>query len=176
LAKNPNVSINPKKQSWEGMSEMTGGSPKKALLMMGCPEVPVQMSIALYISHKLTKAGMDVTVAGTDAALKLLKVSDVDKYYVKNVVDLDKCLADIIEKKNDFDFCFAFMHNDAGMTFAATMSAISKAKLFSLVFGKNAEDLANTIEFDCEKIVAKAVHNPTPLKNKIDKAIAELVM
>jgi hypothetical protein len=43
----------------------------KVLLMMGCPEVPIQTSIALYLSHKLTNLGLDVTVAGTDAATKL---------------------------------------------------------------------------------------------------------
>lgn len=154
---------------------MAEDPPKRVLLMMGCPEVPVQMSIAIYLSHKLTVAGLDVTVAGTDAALKLLKVSDVDGYYVKNIVELDVCLADIIEKRRDFDICFAFMHSDAGMAFAATMSAVSTAHLYAIVFGKNAEQLADTIEFNCEKVVAKAVHNPTPLKNKIDKAIAELV-
>jgi hypothetical protein len=154
---------------------MAEDAPKKVLLMMGCPEVPVQMSMVLYLSNKLTKAGLDVTVAGTDAAIKLLKVSDVDRYYVKNSVDLDQCLADIIEKRTDFDICFAFMHSDAGMAFAATMSAISKAKLYAVVFGENSEALSETIEFNCEKIVAKAVHNPTPLKNKVDKVIAELV-
>src|SRR5512137_1327485 len=155
------------------MSQMAENSPKKVLLMMGCPEVPVQMSVILYLSHKLTEGGLDVTVAGTDAATKLLKVSDVDEYYVKRSVDLDQCLADIIEKRIDFDICFAFMHSDAGMAFAATMSAISQAKLYAVVFGKNAEALAETIEFKCEKIVAKAAHNPAPLKNKIDKVIAE---
>jgi hypothetical protein len=154
---------------------MAEDAPKKVLLMMGCPEVPVQMSMVLYLSNKLTKAGLDVTVAGTEAATKLLKVSDVDKYYVKNSVDLDQCLVDIIEKRTDFDICFAFMHGDAGMAFAATMSAISKAKLYAVIFGKNAEALAETIEFNCEKIVAKAVHNPTPLKIKVDKVIAELI-
>jgi hypothetical protein len=154
---------------------MPEDAPKRVLLMMGCPEVPVQMSIALYLSHRLTKAGLDVTVAGTDAALKLLAVSDADGHYVKNVMDLDLCLADIIEKRREFDVCFAFMHNDAGMTFAATMSAISTALLYVVVFGKNAEHLAETIEFKCQKIVAKAVHNPMPLKNKIDRVIEELV-
>jgi hypothetical protein len=157
------------------MSQMDNETPKKVLLMMGCPEVPVQMSMILYLSNKLTKAGMDVTVAGTDAATKLLKVSDADGYYVKKSIDLDQSLADIIEKKTDFDICFAFMHSDAGMAFAATISAISRAKLYAVVFGKNAEPLAETIEFDCVKIVAKAVHNPTPLKNKVDRVIAELV-
>ena len=144
---------------------------KSTLLMMGCPEVPVQMSIVLYLSNELSKAGYDVTVAGTDAALKLLKVSDPDGHYVRKTIDIDQCIAEIVEKKADFDLCFAFMHSDAGMTYAATISAISKAKLYAVIFGKNAESLAETIEFPAEKIVAKAVHNPVPLKNKIDRVI-----
>ncbi len=146
----------------------------KVLLMMGCPEVPIQTSIALYLSHKLNKSGFDVTVAGNDAVIKLLKVSDIDGYYVKKMVNLDKTLEDIIEKRLDFDMCFAFMHNDSGMTFATTMSAISQAKMYSIVFGKNAEALAEAIEFDGEKIVAKDVHNPIRLKNKLDKVMEEL--
>jgi hypothetical protein len=146
----------------------------KVLLMMGCPEVPIQTSIALYLSHKLANSGLDVTVAGTDAATKLLKVSDSDGYYAKKLVDLDKTLEDIIEKRTDFDICFAFMHNDAGMTYAGTMSAISQAKLYSIVFGSHAEELAETIEFDCEKIVSKAVHNPIQLKNKLNKVVEEI--
>ena len=145
---------------------------KTILLMMGCPEVPVQMGMVLYLSNKLIKAGYDVTVAGTDAALKLLKVSDPDEHYVKKTIEIDRCIADIVEKKIDFDCCFAFMHSDAGMTYAATMSAISKAKMYAVVFGNNAEAVAETIDFPSEKIVAKAVHNPIPLKNKIDRVIA----
>ena len=57
----------------------------KVLLMMGCPEVPIQTSIALYLSHKLTQSGFDVTVAGTNAATKLLKISDSDGYYAKKL-------------------------------------------------------------------------------------------
>lgn len=147
----------------------------KVLLMMGCPEVPIQTSIALYLSHKLTNLGFDVTVAGTGAATQLLKVSDSDGYYAKKLANLDNTIEDIIEKRADFDICFAFMHNDAGMTYAATMSAISQGKLYSLVFGRNAEALAETIEFDCEKIVAKDVHNPIRLKNKLDKVVEEIV-
>lgn len=148
---------------------------EKVLLMMGCPEVPIQTSIALYLSHKLTNLGFDVTVAGTDAATKLLKVSDYDSYYAKKLVDLDKTIEDIIEKRVDFDICFAFMHNDAGMTYAATMGAISQARLLSIVFGRHADALAGAIEYDCEKIVANAVHNPIQLKNKLDKVVEEIV-
>ncbi|WP_255336822.1 DUF1890 domain-containing protein [Methanosarcina sp. KYL-1] len=138
---------------------------------MGCPEVPIQTSIALYLSHKLANLGFDVTVAGTGAANQLLKVSDSDGYYVKKLVNLDKTLEDVIENRADFDICFAFMHNDAGMTYAATMSAVSKAKLYSIVFGRNAEALAETIEFDCEMIIEKAAHNPVQLKNRLDKVV-----
>jgi hypothetical protein len=138
---------------------------------MGCPEVPVQMSIAIYLAQKLRKSGYDVTVAGTDAAVKLLKVADFDSYYVQKTVDLDQLIPEIVEKKIDFDLCFAFMHSDAGMTYGATFSAISKAKLYAVVFGKNAEELSKTIDYPAEKIVAKATHNPSPLKNKIDKVI-----
>jgi len=150
---------------------MTG---EKVLLMMGCPEIPIQTSIALYLSHRLTKSGLDVTVAGTDAVIKLLKVSDPDSYYVKKLVSLDKTLEDIIEKRTDFDICFAFMHNDSGMTYAATMEAISQAKLYSVIFGRNAEALAEAIEYDTEKVVAKDVHNPIRLKNKLDKVLEEI--
>jgi len=147
---------------------MTGA---KVLLMMGCPEIPIQTSIALYLSHKLTNLGFDVTVAGTEAATRLLKVSDSDGYYAKKLVNLDKTMEDIIEKRTDFDICFAFMHNDAGMTYAATMSALSQAKLYSIVFGRHADELAETIEFDSEKIVSKDVHNPLRLKNRLDKVV-----
>ena len=144
---------------------------KRALLVMGCPEVPVQMSLVLYLSNRLKNAGINVTVAGTDAAIKLLKVSDPDSHYVKTTVDLDDLIVEIVEKKIDFDLCFAFMHSDAGMTYGATMSAISKAKLYAVIFGKEAEALAQSVEYPAEKIVAKAVHNPVPLKNKIDKVV-----
>ncbi|MGV8090168.1 MAG: DUF1890 family protein, partial [Methanothrix sp.] len=39
---------------------MTEG--KKALLVMGCPEVPVQISIVIQLAQKLRKEGWDVTV------------------------------------------------------------------------------------------------------------------
>jgi len=144
---------------------------KRVLLAMGCPEVPVQMSIVLYLTHRLNRAGYNVTVAGTGAALKLLKVSDPEGYYIKNTCDLDRCIADLVEKKVEFDAIFVFMHNDAGMTYGATFSAISKAKLYAVVFGKNAEALAETVEYPAEKIVANAVHNPMPLKSRLDRVV-----
>ena len=150
--------------------------PGTALLVMGCPEVPTQTSVVLYLANKLNKAGIDVTVAGTDAALKLTKVADPEGFYIKKLVDVDETIAEMAEKKADFDLVFAFMHSDAGVVYAATIAALSQAKVFALVFGKNAEALAGTIEFPAEKVVAKATHNPTPLKNKLDKVLQQQVI
>ncbi len=148
---------------------MTKG--KKALLVMGCPEVPVQISIVIYLAHKLEKAGWDVTVAGTNSPIKLLKAADPESYYVKKTADLDWMIQEIVEKRMDFDACFAFMHSDAGMAYGATFAAISHARHYAVVFGKNAEALGESIDYPAEKIVAKATHNPGPLKSKIDRVV-----
>ncbi len=149
---------------------------KKALLLLGCPEVPVQTGIALYLASRLKNAGMDVFVAGTDAALDLLKVSDTEGHYVDTemMTHQDKCVETLAEKRMEFDFCFVFVHNDAGISYLATIQSISKAKLFAIIFGHDAEALSGQIEFNCEKLVAKSVHNPIPLKKEIDERIREV--
>ncbi len=149
---------------------------KKALLLLGCPELPVQTGTALYLANRLKEAGMEVFVAGTDAALLLIKVSDPHGYYVdaKRMVKLDSCIAALAEKKLEFDLCAVFVHNDAGISYLATVQSISDAKLFALIFGKDAKTLAEQIDFECEKLVAKAVHNPIPLTKRIDATIKEV--
>jgi hypothetical protein len=49
------------------------------------------------------------------------------------------------------------------------MGAISKAKIYTLVYGEHHEDLVKNIDFPCTIIAAKAVHNPLPLKKAIDE-------
>jgi hypothetical protein len=149
---------------------------KKALLLLGCPEVPVQTGIALYLASRLKNAGLDIFVAGTDSALDLLKVSDPNGYYldVEKMITLDTCIESLAEKRVDFDFCSVFVHNDAGISYLATIKSISHAKLFAIIFGKDADALAGQIDLDCEKLVAKSVHNPTPLKKRIDGMIKEV--
>jgi hypothetical protein len=77
----------------------------------------------------------------------------------------------ISEKKRDFDRCFVFIHNDAGVSYAATMGAISKGTLYVLVYGEHYEEQVKKIDFPCITIAAKAVHNPLPLKKAIDEVI-----
>lgn len=140
-----------------------------ALLVLGCPQVPVQTSIAFYLISRLKKAGITPVVAGNKAANTLLVVSDPDRHYLGEVMDLDRAVAQITDKKRDFDTCFVFIHNDAGVSYAATMGAISGAKLYALVYGEHFDEEAKKIDFPCTVIAAKAVHNPLPLKKAIDE-------
>lgn len=151
---------------------MTGEQPpsqKTALLVLGCPQVPVQTSIALYLINRLKKAGIVPVVAGNKAANTLLVVADTDRHYLGEVMDLDRAVALISDRKRDFDLCFVFIHNDAGVSYAATMGAISKARLYALVYGEHFEDQVKKIDFSCTTIAAKAVHNPLPLKKALDE-------
>lgn len=112
-----------------------------------------------------------MVVAGTGAALKLMKLADPMGHYIGETMNIDRCIASISEGKMDFELCFAFAHSDAGISYAGTMSYISGAELFLLIFGRGAEELEKTVDFDCRKLVAKAVHDPVPLKRLIDEVI-----
>jgi hypothetical protein len=137
--------------------------------VLGCPQVPVQTSIALYLINRLKKSGFIPVVAGNKAANTLLVIADPDRHYLGEVMDLDRAVAMITDKKRDFDRCFVFIHNDAGISYAATMGAISRAKVFTLVYGEHYDELVKQIDFPCTIIAAKAVHNPLPLKKALDE-------
>ena len=139
----------------------------KALLMMGCPELPVQTALALYIANKLNGEGFEVTAAGNKAAISLLLNSDPGKHYIKKVMDLDRCIGALAEKKIEFDLGFVFIHSDSGISYLATLKSLSKAKTVALIFGKEIEPLIEA-SGDSLIIAAKAVHNPTPLRAQID--------
>jgi hypothetical protein len=153
---------------------MTGEEPTRdatALILLGCPEVPIQTSIALYLVHNLKQQGIRPVVAGTMAARRLLEVADPDRHYLDEMTDLDATIDDITSGMRDFDLCFVFIHNDSGIAYAGTMAHISRARLYALLFGEHAEDLADEIEFPCEVVAARAVHNPMPLKRRLDEAM-----
>jgi hypothetical protein len=99
-------------------------------------------------------------------------LADPAHHYVSSIIDLDDCIGDLAEGRSDFRYCFVFIHNDAGVSYAATIAAISKAKLFTIVFGNEAEVLAGEVNFPAETLAAKAVHNPLALKAKIDRVVA----
>jgi threonyl-tRNA synthetase len=144
--------------------------PASALLVLGCPEVPVQQALALHIAYNLRKQGTPVHAAGNPAVLNLLKVSDPEKHYLPTIQVLEKCIEEIVEKKRDCELCIVFAHSDAGISYAATMRHLLPAsRLVVIIFGKDPEPLAAIADFPCEKIVEKAVHNPMQLKKKINE-------
>jgi hypothetical protein len=151
------------------------GEPRSALLVLGCPQVPVQTGIALYLVSALKKKGLKPVIAGNQSARVLVEVSDPDRHYIGEVIDLDRCIGELAEKKRDFDLCFVFIHNDAGITYGATIQALSTGSVIAVVYGEHALETAAQIEFPCEKIAVKAVHNPMPLKKKIDEVLPWVV-
>ena len=144
-------------------------SGRTAILVLGCPQVPVQTSIALYLVHRLREAGITPVVAGNRSAITLLVVADPDRRYLGEAMDLDRAIDQITEKKRDFDLCFVFIHNDAGVSYAATMGAISGARLYGIIYGEHYDSIVASIDFPCTTIAAKAVHNPMPLKKMLDE-------
>lgn len=157
-----------------GVKTSHEGPSTKAVLVLGCPEVPVQTSIALYLLNVLKKKGIHPVIAGTKSARMLMDVADVDRHYLGDLIDLDQCVGEVAEKRLDFDIYFVFVHKDAGLSYAATFSSLSQGRVFAVVFGDHADTLASQITFPCETIVAKVAHNPGPLKTKIDAVISRL--
>ncbi|WP_292489564.1 DUF1890 domain-containing protein [Methanoculleus sp. 10] len=143
---------------------------EQALLIFGCPEVPVQAAIGLYLAGRLAEDGYDVVTVGNPSVIGLFRISDRKKHYIRKTVDLDRCIGEVAEKKRDAILCVAFAHNDAGISYAASMRyLLQDARLLVVVFGRNAEELAAQVDFPCEKVVEKAVHNPGKLKKGIDE-------
>lgn len=146
---------------------MTG----EALIILGCPEVPVQQALALYSADKLNTAGFDLTIAGNGAVLNLLRVSDPKKMYIRQMVELERCIEELSSETRNPDLCIVFVHNDAGVAYASSIRYLFKGRLVVLVFGKDAEERAAELTIPCEMIVDVAVHNPGKLKRKLDEVM-----
>ena len=141
----------------------------RATLFLGCPEVPVQMGISLYLSYRLVNSGWTVTVAANPSVIKLARVSDPERHYIGEMVDLDRYIGDFAEKKKATDLAVAFAHNEAGMTYAATIRYLHPGPMVLVVLGREAGELATHIDYPCDQVVEKAVHNPGGLKKKLDE-------
>jgi len=150
---------------------MTEEGRRSALIMLGCPQVPVQTSLALYLSHELGKKGFRVDFAGTPSARKLIEVADPERYYIQYMIDLDHCIADLAEKKRDYDLCFVFIHNDAGVSYAATVRELSEAGVVPIIFGEDADEIAGAFPAGTKMVVATATHNPMPLVKKLKEVL-----
>ena len=144
----------------------------KALLLMGCPEVAVQTSLVLYTSHLLMNKGCTVLIAGNNSALELIRMADPEGHYVKESADIDTTIGDLAQKVFDPDICYVFIHNDAGVSYLATVNALISGEAVGVIFGHEPQKLAaQCSEADLKCIWARAVHNPSPLKSKITREV-----
>ncbi len=148
---------------------------RTAVLVLGCPQVPVQTSVAIYLSAALRRHGLRTVIAGNSAARILVDVADPVHHYTGAMVDLDSYITDLSAQQKDYDLSFVFIHNDAGVVYATTVSSLSRSLVVTLVYGEQANELATQLPDTCEKIVAKAVHNPLPLRRKIDEVLPWVV-
>lgn len=150
---------------------MTETEGTTALLLLGCPQVPVQTSVAIHLCNQLRERGIAPVIAGTGSARKLIEVADPKRHYIGEVIDLDDCIDAIAEKERDFDYAYVFIHNDGGVSYAGTLSAISNAQLVGIIYGEHAEELASAITFPCAILATKATHNPMPVVVKLGRVL-----
>jgi len=150
---------------------------KKALILLGCPESPAQTPLAIYTTYRLTEIGYLVTVASTPSAKKLLEVADPDEHYVKNKMDIETCLDGLEEGL--YDFLVGFVHKDAAVSYFVTFYHILNSKSLAIVFHREKEKLGffeKTIKenTEAETITARAYHNPTPIRVRLDRALKKM--
>ncbi|BDZ70769.1 DUF1890 domain-containing protein [Methanobacterium petrolearium] len=147
---------------------------KKAIILLACPESPSQTPLAIYATNKLTRMGYEVTLASTPSAKKLLEVSDPEKHYLKNKIDIETCLDGL--KEGDYDLLLGFVPKDAAVSYFVTFYHILNTKSLALVFARDQEKLdyfVNTVRENTEAEIAsaRAYHNPTPLRVRLDRAL-----
>lgn len=155
------------------MADMKGINEQKGrgLILLGCPEAPAQVSVALHIAHGLGKMGLVPVVAGTPSARGLVAAADPDRHYIGEMLDLDACIEALAAGEQDYAVSFVLIHRESGVSYAGTVGSVSKGRLVAVVFGRDAEELAGLVDFPCEKVVEKAVHHVLPLLKKIDRVM-----
>ncbi|BDH79232.1 MAG TPA: DUF1890 domain-containing protein [Methanothermobacter sp.] len=150
---------------------------KKVLILLGCPESPIQAPITLYLSYKLREKDYRVTVTANPAALRLLEVADPARAYLDKTSDLDSTIDSL--SKAEYDLLFGFIHNDAALTYFITFKSILEVPSIAIIFGRDAE-IIDTLEKEVKEntdshiVSVRAHHNPNPLKVRIDKLLEEL--
>jgi hypothetical protein len=142
---------------------------RSALVVLGCPQVPIQTSAALYLLHGLNAQEITTLVAGTKSALALLEVGDPERHYLAESMDLDHCIGLVADHALGFDLCFVFVHNDAGVSYTATLAALLDAEVYAIFFGEKAQSLADQAAgIRCRSVIAPGSHNPLIAKRKLD--------
>lgn len=147
------------------------------LILLGCPQIPVQSAVTIYVADFVRDLGATPIVAANPSATQLIKASDPKGYYVKDYLNVDKVIENLADGVADYKLIISLIHNDAGLTYTATAAALSPSSLMvTILYGEHAYDLANEIEFQTEKVVAPVTHNTRPLLGKIDEVLEWAVL
>ncbi|TAJ44533.1 DUF1890 domain-containing protein [Methanofollis fontis] len=144
---------------------------QKGLILLGCPEAPAQVSLALHLAHGLRSMGLDPVITGNPSSRKLVEMADPDRHYCSGMIDLDACIESMATGEADYVVSFVLIHIESGVSYAGTLSAISQGRVVAVVFGRDADSLADLIDFPCEKVVVATVHKPGPLRAAIAKVM-----
>jgi hypothetical protein len=142
---------------------------RTALLVMGCPKVPVQTSLVLYLAGRMKKAGIRTIIAGTPSARQLIRVADADSHYITEMRDLDQVIGQLADGDLTVSDSYIFVHNDAGVSYAASIQSLTHAPTTAIIFGEEASQVSEEITFPCRIIAEPATHNPMPIRKKLDE-------
>ena len=149
----------------------------EVLILIGCPQIPVQSPLVLYIADFLQDAGHRPVVAANPSAKQLIKTSDPKSHYVSEYKDVEKTIGELADGTIHYPLIISLIHNDAGLTYTATTSAVAPGTLLiSVLFGEHAYDLAEEIGYPTEKVVAPVTHNTRPLLTKLDEVLEWAVL
>ena len=142
------------------------------LLLLGCPQIPVQSAVTIYVADLIRDLGYTPVVAANPSAKQLIKTSDPKGYYVTEYRDVDRTVADLADGNVSYRLIISLVHNDAGLTYTATVASLApKTLLVTILYGEHAYDIAGEIAFPAEKVVAPVTHNARPLLAKIDEVL-----
>lgn len=149
----------------------------EALIFIGCPQIPVQSPLVLYIADFLRDAGLEPVVAANPSAKQLVKTSDPKGHYVSEYRDLERTVNDIVDGSVSYPLIISLIHNDAGLAFTATVAAVlPNTTIISVFFGEHAYDLMEEAEYVTEKIAAPITHNTRPLLANLDEVLEWAVL
>lgn len=146
------------------------------LIFIGCPQIPAQSPLVLYIADFIKDAGHNPVVASNPSARQLVKASDMKGHYVKDYKDVERTINEIADGLK-YKLIISLIHNDAGLTYTSTVAALSPdSTIVSVFFGEHAYDLENECGYETEKIVAPVTHNTRPLLAKLDEVLEWAVL
>jgi hypothetical protein len=149
---------------------MTENNGKTALILLGCPQVPVQTSMALYLVHGLKQQGIRPVVAGTRRR-KTDEVDDPGGTTLRRMADLRHDFYEITEKERTSS-SVSSSSTTTPIAYAGTRPT-SQGALYALL-SEHAEDLVDEIELPLEVVAAKPAQ-PHPAEAETRRGDARAV-